>query len=232
MVSETNPGDRWKKQIFTEAEMVAQAQGKTPEEADLIQLEEDIKRDVGHDENDGMLAVQESKATQSPTTPAASPNVSPAIPQKATVPTPASNGKGKESPPSNSPAPSQSQGTPDKRAFPNMSTPQSVTHESDDVESGASTPVSGSASAADLSMTNPGPEEVKGDKRRKRLSSLKRFVRRISDQGVSRNPSIGKGSTTKSPMGELDEEAAMGASTGGGGVGGEKRKVSIKGKQS
>ena len=56
----------------------------------------------------------------------------------------------------------------------------------------------------------------KDEKRRKRLSSIKGFVRRISDQGVlTRSNSMGKtGSGGKSPMGELDEASAMGSDSG------------------
>lgn len=65
-------------------------------------------------------------------------------------------------------------------------------------------------------VSSPPADDTKGDKRRKRLSSIKGFVRRISDQGgMTRSNSYGKSGTgTKSPMGELSEAAAMGSGPG------------------
>jgi ATP-binding cassette subfamily B (MDR/TAP) protein 6 len=54
--------------------------------------------------------------------------------------------------------------------------------------------------------------ESQGDKRRKRLSSLKGFVRRISDQGVTRSNSFKNfmtGDSPRSPHAQLDETTAL-----------------------
>ncbi|WWC87743.1 uncharacterized protein L201_002635 [Kwoniella dendrophila CBS 6074] len=64
---------------------------------------------------------------------------------------------------------------------------------------------SGSSSPTKYSETSQTPSsknEDKSDKRRKRLSSIKGFVRRISDQGLTRSPSTGLAQGLKSPMSE------------------------------
>lgn len=57
----------------------------------------------------------------------------------------------------------------------------------------------------------PDLSKEKEDKRRKRLSSLKGFVRRISDQGVSRSNSLKNlsGSPRHTPTDEVDEATAL-----------------------
>ena len=102
-------------------------------------------------------------------------------------------------------APGSNTTTPEKRlSFPRMTSSQSHASGISDLGSGSTTP-SRSNSRSEL----PEGEETKmGDKARKRLNSIKGFVRRISDQGLSRSPSLG-GKGAKSPMGEMDEATAM-----------------------
>ena len=86
-------------------------------------------------------------------------------------------------------------------AMPRMNTSQSTRSNLSELDSGGST-----SDLPDLTPT----EDKNKDKRRKRLSSIKGFVRRMSDQGASRSPAVGKpGSSGKSPMGEVDEATAM-----------------------
>jgi len=102
-------------------------------------------------------------------------------------------------------APSSDRTTPDKRlSFPRMTSSQSHASGISDVGSGSTTP-SRSNSRSELPE---GEENKMGDKARKRLNSIKGFVRRLSDQGLSRSPSLG-GKGAKSPMGEMDEGTAM-----------------------
>lgn len=124
----------------------------------------------------------------------------------ATVPEPTSSlNEGKSTAaPAQPPTPQQETTTPDKRiSFPpmlRMSTSTSIASQLSEHASTSSSP--GGTPGAEGS-----PEDSKGDKRRKRLSSIKGFVRRISDQGITRSPSYsGK---AKSPMGELDQASAM-----------------------
>ena len=98
-------------------------------------------------------------------------------------------------------APESDRSTPEKRlSFPRMTSSQSHASDISDLESGSTTP-------SRSSRADDGDEKM-GDKARKRLNSIKGFVRRISDQGLSRSPSMG-GKGAKSPMGELDEAQAM-----------------------
>lgn len=95
-------------------------------------------------------------------------------------------------------------------AFPPMPRMTSSTSQRSDLSTHAVTggpqTESPSASSTDL------PEAAKEDKRRKRLSSLKGFVRRISDQGVSRSNSLkGLSQTSGTSKGgeEADEATAL-----------------------
>lgn len=107
--------------------------------------------------------------------------------------------------------PSKNSGTatPEKRIsfppMPRMSTSQSVQSNLSEAASGTSSP-GRTTSGADLPDTSP--EDAKSDKRRKRLSSIKGFVRRISDQGLARSPSLGA-SRVKSPMSEVEDPTSL-----------------------
>jgi hypothetical protein len=88
-----------------------------------------------------------------------------------------------------------------------MSTSQSVQSNLSEAASGTSSP-SRPHSGAD--WPDVSPDDTKGDKRRKRLSSIKGFVRRISDQGIARSPSLGGGAgRVKSPMTEVDDPTSL-----------------------
>jgi hypothetical protein len=102
-------------------------------------------------------------------------------------------------------APGSNITTPEKRrSFPRMTSSQSQASGISELGSDSTTP-----SRSNSRSDQPEGEETKmGDKARKRLSSIKGFVRRISDQGLSRSPSLGARGA-KSPMGEMDETTAM-----------------------
>lgn len=139
---------------------------------------------------------------------------SPTVPE----PTPARQSleRAKSSGPSSRPdSPSKrDRATPEKRIsfppMPRMSTSNSAASGLSDQASMTSSP-SGTPTGTDGS-----PEDTKGDKRRKRLSSIKGFVRRISDQGITRSPSY---SGKKSPMGELDLASALAGGSASGNAG-------------
>ena len=85
--------------------------------------------------------------------------------------------------------------------MPRMNTSQSAQSELSELDAADST--------SDLPDV-PSAEGKDKETRRNRLSSLKGFVRRISDQGVTRSPSTNRpGSSGKSPMAEVDEATAL-----------------------
>jgi len=90
-------------------------------------------------------------------------------------------------------------------AMPRMNTSVSTHSNLSELDSGAASDTPEPAST----------EEKNKDKRRKRLSSIKGFVRRISDQGVSRGPALRPGSSGKGSMEEVDETAAMSPNANG-----------------
>lgn len=104
--------------------------------------------------------------------------------------------------PTSPPIPPTSVPFPSQPSMQRMSTSQSQQSDLSGLES--------SPSASDLQeqpSVAASSDDAKKDKRRKRLSSIKGFVRRISDQGVTKSPSVKGGA--KSPMGELDEATAL-----------------------
>jgi hypothetical protein len=132
----------------------------------------------------------------------------PVAPELTQVPPPITE-EVSSSTPSPAPTPaaaSQAVASPEKVPFPlmpRMSTSTSTHSNLSEIDQ----PTSPSGSTPDLLSDAGG---TPGDKRRKRLSSIKGFVRRISDQGVGRSKSgSGSGSGPKSPMAEVDEVTAM-----------------------
>lgn len=106
-------------------------------------------------------------------------------------------------------------------SMPRVITSQSTQSNLSELDSGAST-----SDIAELAPTD-GKDKSKA---RKRLSSIRGLVRRISDQGASRSQGGRPSSGGKSPMGELDEATAMrsnavsGSGTPGGDSGDKKKK--------
>jgi ATP-binding cassette subfamily B (MDR/TAP) protein 6 len=108
--------------------------------------------------------------------------------------------------------------TPEKRvSFPqsrNLPTSESQSSNLSDFQSSetSSTPQR-SSSQVELASTDSTPGSKDKGKSRKRLDSLKGFVRRISDQNVnkplSRSNSTHSATGAKSPMGEPDESTAL-----------------------
>ena len=228
---EDRTDDRWKKQISTEEELangakdlinldeeadqgadkhiMDQEEGPSESSSDTARVDEPTTAQSTEDEiksEDKVKTFAEAVKAGQPTEPAE--QAAPTQPQS-TLPEPTS------SEPRVSPYSGLS--TPEKRlSFPRMTSSQSNASNLSDLASGSTSPIGEST-----------PEDSKSDKRRKRLSSIKGFVRRISDQGITRSPSLGR--KGKNPMGDLDEASAMaGASEEGKDK--DKRKRLMKGK--
>ena len=229
---------RWKNQIFTDAERVAQANaeaGSSRTQSELIDMD-DVKDKVDEDiptENDPSQE-QETEPLPSPPhleAPAQGFEVTTEAPKETEAPAPAPapatyadavkeadpDDSHQTGPTSTDSAPAEVQPTvpappsDPTRLSGETSRPSLEARQTSFPPLSQTTAETSSTQSQESSQKTGTSDEPKTGEpeKRKRLSSIKGFVRRISDQGVKRAPSLRNGGN-KSPMNELDEEAAMG----------------------